>query len=395
MQYDFNQVIDRNNMRSAKFDERVRKFGTESVIPLWIADMDFQTARPIIDALRARAEEGIFGYVSRPDSYFKAGCDWQERRKGWKIDPAMCSWSLGIVPAMTSMVELWGGADGKIMMQTPVYGEFYEIVENTGHTVVENRLIENNGRWSIDWDDFEEKLKGVSMFLLCNPHNPLGIVWDFETLDRMVNLCVANGVLMVSDEIHSDLIFHGKKFIPACTVSELAKENVISCFSGTKTFNLAGLQACTIVFPDATHKKEFDWWWVSRDIHRNNSFSSIAMEVCFNEGEEWLEQLLPYLSGNFDFVEEYCRCNIPKIKVNVPDATYLLWLDCRALGLSNEELRRFMIEEAGLGLNDGCDFSRNLHGYMRLNAACPRSVLKKAMEQLRAAVERLKKREGQ
>ena len=392
MRYDFDQIIDRVNTRCAKYDERVKKFGTDKVIPLWIADMDFKTASPIIDALKARAEEGIFGYVSRPDSYFKAGCDWQERRKGWKIDPAMCSWSLGVVPAMTSMAALWGGDKGKILIQTPVYGEFYEITENTGHIVVENQLVEDHGKWSVDWQDFEAKIRDVSMFLLCNPHNPLGIVWDRETLDRMVKLCAANNVLMISDEIHSDLIFHGRKFIPACTVSELARKTVVACFSGTKTFNLAGLQACTVVFPDSEKKKAFDWWWASKDIHRNNSFSSIAMEVCFNEGEEWLEQLLPYLSDNFDFIGDYCSRYIPKIRVNVPDATYLVWLDCRELGLSNEELHRFMIEKAGLGLNDGCDFGRSLHGYMRLNAACPRSVLKKALEQLRAAVDGLQKR---
>ena len=386
MMYNFDKVIERKGTRCAKYDERVKKFGTEDVIPLWIADMDFKTAQPIIDALKDRAEEGIFGYVSRPDSYFKAGCDWQERRKGWKIDPQFCSWSLGIVPAMTAMAGLWGKENGKILIQTPVYGEFYEIVENTGHKVLENQLVERDGVWSIDWEDFEAKIKEVSMFLFCSPHNPLGIVWDKETISRMVELCHENQVLMVSDEIHSDLVFHGRTFVPTCMVSELAKKTVISCFSGTKTFNLAGLQACTVVFPNLELKKEFDWWWSSRDIHRNNSFSSIAMEVCFNEGEEWLEQLLPYLSDNFDFVVDYCREHIPEIKVTAPDATYLMWLDCRALGMSNEELRTFMIEKAGLGLNEGWSFGRSLEGFMRLNAACPRVTLQQAMKQLEKAV---------
>ena len=393
MQYNFDEVVDRSKNYAAKYDERQKKFGTNDVIPLWIADMDFRTAQPIIDALKKRAEDGIYGYVSRPDSYFKAGCDWQLRRKGWKIDPAFCSWSLGIVPAMTTMAILWARQDQKILIQTPVYGEFYEIVENTGHKVVENPLMEKDGKWSIDWADLEKKLQEVSMFLFCNPHNPLGIVWDKETISRIVELCAKYHVQMVSDEIHSDLIFHGKKFIPACTVSELAKKTVIACFSGTKTFNLAGLQACTIVFPDMEQKKAFDWWWSSKDIHRNNAFSIVAMETCFNEGEEWLEQLLPYISKNFDFINEYCSKYIPRIHPNVPDATYLVWLDCRKLGMTNKELHDFMIQKAKLGLNDGCDFGRSLTGYMRLNAACPRSVLEKALGQLKDAVDALKEQE--
>ena len=390
MKYNFDEVIDRSKNYAAKYDERKKKFGTDDVIPLWIADMDFRTAQPIIDALKKRAEEGIFGYVSRPDSYFKAGCDWQERRKGWKIDPALCSFSVGVVPAMTAMAIMWVKPEDKILIQTPVYGEFYEIVENTGHKVLENKLIENKGKWSIDWQDLEEKLQQVKMFLFCNPHNPLGIVWEKETINKIVELCAKYHVQMISDEIHSDLIFHGKKFIPACTVSELAKKTVIACFSGTKTFNLAGLQACTIVFPKQKQKDEFDWWWASKDMRRNNAFSIVAMATCFNEGEEWLDQLLPYISANFDFVKAYCEEYIPDIVPNVPDATYLVWLDCRQLGLNNKELHDFMIEKAKIGLNDGCDFGRSLTGYMRLNVACPKIILEKALEQLRNAVNALK-----
>lgn len=387
MRYNFDEVIDRSKNYAAKYDERIHKFETNDVIPLWVADMDFRTAQPVIEALKARAEDGLFGYVSRPDSYFKAGCDWQERRKGWKIDPSLCSWSLGVVPAMTTMAVLWGKENGKILIQTPVYSEFYEIVENTGHEVMENHLLERNGVWSIDWEDFEAKLQDATMFLFCSPHNPLGIVWDEQTISRMVELCHQNHVLMISDEIHSDLIFNRKKFVPTCMVSKLARETVIACFSGTKTFNLAGLQACTVVFPNQKLKKEFDWWWYSRDIHRNNAFSIVAMEVCFNEGDEWLDQLLPYLSANFKYVADYCRQYVPCIRPNIPDATYLIWLDCRELKMSDEDLRQFMIEKAGLGLSEGHSFGRNLHGYMRLNAACPRSILEKAMAQLKSAVD--------
>jgi len=389
MKYDFDQVIDRSTNRSSKYDERMKKFGTMDVIPLWVADMDFKTAQPIIDALKKKAEEGIWGYTSRPDSYFKAICSWQERRNGWTIDPKLASWSLGVVPALAGIMQVFTKPGDKILIQTPVYSEFYDITEALGRQVLENQLVEQDGVWSIDFEDFEKKAEEAKVFLLCSPHNPLGIVWTREQLKKMADICIANDVLLVSDEIHSDLIFHGKRHTPPASVSDEAARYVVTGISGTKTFNLAGLQASTVVFPNAHMKQVFDQFWMNMDIHRNNAFSLTAMEAAFNHGEEWLGQHLPYLSANFDFVADYCREHIPQIKTCAPDATYLMWLDCRALGLDNDALRRFMIEQAGLGLNDGCSFSRSLNGYMRLNAACPRSVLERAMKQLEAAVKAL------
>lgn len=391
MKYNFDNVIDRSKNRAGKYDERQKKFGTMDVIPLWVADMDFQTAQPIIDACVEKALEGIWGYTYRPDSYFDAILGWQLRRHGWKIDKEKVSWSLGVVPALSSIIKVFTNVGDSVMIQTPVYSEFYDITEAWERKVVENQLIEQEGGWTIDFADFEEKAKdpNVKIFLLCSPHNPLGIVWRKEQLEKMFEICRANDVLMVSDEIHSDLVFHGKKHIPTAMISDEARDHVISCISGTKTFNLAGLQASTNVFPNLEMKAAFDKFWMNLDIHRNNAFSSVAMEAAFNEGEEWLEQLLPYLSENFDFIKDYCEKYIPKIKPNIPDATYLVWLDCRELGLDNEQLRKFMIKEAKLGLNEGYTFGRSLSGFMRLNAACSRSVLVKAMKQLEAAVNRL------
>ena len=389
MKYDFDEIIDRSANRSAKYDERAKKFGRADVIPLWIADMDFRTAQPVIDALKARADEGIWGYTARPDSYFDAIRAWQKRRNGWEIDRSLMSWSLGVVQTISAMVKLFTPEGGSVLIQTPVYSEFSDMTEAWNRRVIENPLVEREGRWQIDWADFEEKLKGADMFILCSPHNPLGIVWTREELERMTRLCMAHGVRLLADEIHSDLIFHGKKHIPAASISPEAAAYVTTAISGTKTFNLAGLQASAVVFPDARTKDVFDRWWQRMDIHRNNAFSLTAMETAFNEGEDWLDQLLPYLSANFDFVADYCEKHIPKIKTFAPDATYLMWLDCRALGLSNDALRDFMVYKAGLGLNDGCSFGRGLNGYMRLNAACPRSVLRKAMEQLETAVNSL------
>ncbi|WP_370827352.1 MalY/PatB family protein [Fournierella massiliensis] len=389
MKYDFDTVVDRSKNNAAKYDERIKKFGTDKVIPLWIADMDFKSPQPVIDTLTARAQEGIWGYTSRPASYFEAICNWQQRRHGWTIDRSLVSWSLGVVPALSMLVKLFTPEGSKVLIQTPVYGEFYDVSEAWNRTVVENKLVEKDGKWTVDWEDFEAKLPQVSMFLLCSPHNPLGIVWTREELTRMTDLCRKYGVLMVSDEIHSDLVFHGKTHIPTASLSEQVAGEVISCISGTKTFNLAGLQASTTVFPNMRMKELYDKAWMNMDIHRNNAFSLTAMEAAFNEGEEWLDQLLEYIDGNFNFIRDYCAAHIPQIKPNLPDATYLVWLDCRELGMSNEELRRFMIEKAGLGLNEGWSFGRSLNGFMRLNAACSRKVLEQAMKQLEEAVKAL------
>lgn len=389
MKYNFDEVIDRSGTRAAKYDERTKKFGTNDVIPLWVADMDFRTAQPIVDACRAKAEEGIWGYTSRPASYFEAVQQWEQRRKGWTPDTALMSWSLGVVPALSTVIRVFSQPDEKVLIQTPVYPEFYEVAENLDREVVENKMIEENGTWRVDWADFEEKVKQCRVFLLCNPHNPLGLVWEPEDLRRMAELCIANGTILVSDEIHADLIFNGKRHTPTASLSEEIKNNIITCVSATKTFNLAGLQASTTIFPNAEMKAKFDAFWQGMDVHRNNSFSSVAMEAAYREGEEWLEQLLEYLSGNFDYICDYLKENIPQIRTYRPDATYLMWLDCRDLGLSNEELRDFFIHKAGLGLNEGWAFGRSLSGYMRLNVACPRCVLEKAMAQLKAAVDAL------
>lgn len=390
MKYNFDEVIDRSNNHSAKYDERMKKFGTEDLIPLWIADMDFKTANCIIEALQARASEGIWGYTARPASYFEAIRAWQKKRNGWEIEPSLMSYSLGVVQSISMMVKLFTPEGGSVLIQTPVYSEFYDMAEAWGRKVLENRFVEVNGRFEPDWADFEAKLQKADLFLLCNPHNPLGRVWEPEELRKMAELCMKYNVVLFSDEIHSDLLFHGKKHTPVATLSPEIANYVVTGISGTKTFNLAGMQASTVIFPNAHMKEVFDSYWFRMDIHRNNAFSLTAMEAAFSAGgEEWLEQLLPYISDNFDFVVSYLEQHIPQIKTFAPDATYLMWLDCRALGLSNKELNDFMIHKAKLGLNDGNSFDRSLDGFMRLNAACPRCVLEKALQQLEAAVKEL------
>lgn len=389
MIYNFDEIVDRTHNNAAKYDERIKKFGTDNVIPLWIADMDFRVAKPIEDALVEKAHQGIFGYVSRPEEYWDALAGWQKRRNGWDVDKSLLSFNCGVVPSLAALVRQFSREGETILIQTPVYPEFYEVVENAGRSVVTNRLIEKNGRYEINFEDFEEKLKqGPKAFILCNPQNPVGRSWSREELKRMGELCVLYHVPILSDEIHADLMLWGNRHTPMASISPGIAANTITCTAVSKTFNLAGLQASSVIFNNQEERARFERFWHNLEIHRNNCFSLVATIAAYNEGEEWLDQLLPYLEGNMKYIQEYCEKNIPEIKANLPECTYLVWLDCRGLGLPDDELNRFMIEKAGIGLNAGCDFDRELSGYMRLNAACPRQVLVKAMEQLKDAVAR-------
>jgi len=390
VQYNFDDIIDRNGQHSAKYEERQKKFGTQDVIPLWVADMDFKAPQPVIDALVSKAQHGIFGYTYRPDTYFKTICDWQYRRNDWKIDSSLMSFCLGVIPAISAIVHQFSEKGDKILIQTPVYAEFEDVIRAWDREPLVAPLMEKDGSYSVNYTEFKQALRQKpKLFILCNPHNPVGRVWKRDELMRMCELCVSHGVLIVSDEIHSDLVLWYNKFIPAATLSQEIAAHTITCTSGTKTFNLAGLQASSIVFPDRQRKKIFESFWQNSDIHRNNSFSVVAIEAAFRCGEEWLEQLLRYLEGNIRFVYDYCKEYIPRIKPNLPESTYLIWLDCRSLGMDDIQLNDFMVQKARLGLNSGASFGLGGEGYMRLNAACPRSVLEQAMENLKSAVDDL------
>ncbi|WP_206460060.1 MalY/PatB family protein [Anaerovorax sp. IOR16] len=392
MQYDFDKIIDRSNSNAAKYDERFKKFERDDLIPLWIADMDFETAQPIIDAIKKRADQGIYGYTSRPTSYYESICEWQKRHHNWDIDPKQMSFAPGIVPALSELVREFTEPGDYVLIQTPVYPEFYDVIEAwDGRKVLENQLFEQGGYYTMDFADLEEKLKmRPKLFLFCSPHNPVGRVWKKKELKAMTDLCIRFDVPIVSDEIHSDFLLWGNEHIPTATISKEVASRTISCISSTKTFNLAGLQAASVVFPNKEWKHRFDSFWGALDIHRNNCFSLVAVEAACRYGDEWLKQLIAYLQENMLFVREFCRTEIPEIKVNLPESTYLLWIDCRGLGLDRQALWRFMIEEAKIGLNNGNDFCRSLDGFMRMNVACSRNVLKSAMQQLKEAVVRLR-----
>ena len=391
MIYDFDKVIDRKNNHSTKYNELMQKFGVDDIIPLWIADMDFATAEPVIRALKEKAEHGIFGYVYRPDEYFDSFIRWQKRRYGWEVKKELLSFSIGIVPALGALIRQFSEKGDKILIQTPVYSEFYDINHDNERTVIENRFIEKDGVYTPDFKDLEEKLKEKpKLLILCNPQNPIGYVWSYEELKTIGDLCIKYNVPVISDEIHSDLTLWDNRHIPMASVSEEIRKNTITCTSTGKAFNVAGLQCATIVFNTPEEKKKFDRFWKDLEVHRNNPFNLVATMAAYtDEGEEYLIQLKKYLEDNIMFVHNYLKENIPQIKSNIPQATYLVWLDCRDLKLSQPDLEEFMLKKAKLGLNPGRVFQKGLEGFMRLNTACPGSVLEKAMKQLKEAVDNL------
>ncbi|MGE5627258.1 MAG: MalY/PatB family protein [Solirubrobacterales bacterium] len=390
MHYNFDEIISRENNFSAKYDEMEAKFGRTDLIPMWIADMDFKTAAPIIDAMRDRLEQGIFGYVSRPDSYYKSVCQWYSKKHGWDIDSSYMSHGHGVVPGMVRIMNEFTLPGDKIMIQSPVYNEFFEIVQDHNRELVVNNLKCFNGRYEIDFEDFEEKAKsGVKMFLLCNPHNPVGRVWTRDELVRIGEICIKHGIKVIADEIHCELVYGDNKYIPFASISKEFFENSITCIAPSKTFNLAGLQASIIIFGNMDMKIRYDYLLQINDIKRNNCFSLVAVEAAYRHGEEWLLQLLSYLKGNIDFVHDYCEKYIPKIKANVPEATYLIWMDCSELGLNPEELKDFMTNKARLGL--GLWYGDETLDHVRMNIACPRSIVEQAMDRLKNAVESINK----
>ena len=401
MKYNFDEIIDRKNNHSVKYNELAR-FGfehgkePEDFIPLWIADMDFKTAQPIIDALEKKAQHGIFGYVYRPDEYFESFINWQKKRFGWEPRKELLSFSIGVVPTLGSLIKLFSEEGDTILIQPPVYSEFYDISTDNKRIILENKFKEKNGVFTVDLEDLEEKLKQhPKLCICCNPNNPLGHVWSRDELKAIGDLCIKYNVPVISDEIHADLTLWGNQHIPMASVSEEIRKNTITCTSTGKAFNVAGLQCATIVFNNLEEKNKFDKFWKDLEVHRNNPFNLVATIAAYTEGEEYLGQLKKYLEDNIMFVYNYCKDNIPQIKPNIPQATYLVWVDCRQLckefGFSQADLEEFMLKKAKLGLNPGRSFQKDLEGFMRINTACPRSVLEKALKQLENAVKELSK----
>ncbi|WFD11101.1 MalY/PatB family protein [Tepidibacter hydrothermalis] len=391
MKYNFDCIIDRSNNFSAKWSEMEKKYGSNDLLPMWVADMDFKTAPCIVDAIRERLDQEIYGYTTRPDSYNESIVNWVKKRHDWDIKSEWLIYSPGVIPSISLLIQQLTNEGDKIIIQQPVYSPFANVVKDNNRELVVNSLKKDeNGRYVMDYEDLESKIdKNVKLFILCNPHNPVGRVWEKEELIKLGEICLKNNIKVISDEIHSDIIFKNYKHTPFASISEAFSKNSITCIAPTKTFNIAGLQTSVVVLPNEEDYKLLDKAFTTIDIKRNNCFSLVASQAAYNHGEEWLEELLEYIEGNIDFLIDYLRTNIPQIKVVKPEGTYLVWLDFSELGLDDDDLSNLIKEKAKVALNNGLAFGVEGKGYQRINLACPRSMVKESLERIKKAVDSL------
>lgn len=386
MKYDFDRIIDRTHTGSYKWDQSEKLFGNPDIIPMWVADMDFQAPQPVVEALRKRAEHGIYGYTFRPQSYIEAVAEWQKKRHGWEVDLDWISTSPGVVTALSLAVDTMTKPGDKIILQAPVYYPFYDVIARNGREIVNNPLRLENGRYTMDLELLEQQIDGsVTMLLLCNPHNPGGRVWTREELERLGEICLKHNILVVSDEIHGDLVFKGYKHTPFASISEEFAQNSITCIAPTKTFNIPGIQTSQVIIPNEKFRKAYNDRLKTLSLHMENCFGGLATESCYNFGEEWLEQLLEYLQGNLTFLTKYLSEKLPEIGVIIPEGTYLVWLDCSAISRDADTLKELMFKEAGVAFSEGSVFGKEGEGFLRVNIACPRSVMAEGLERFAKA----------
>ena len=388
MKYDFDTIIERRNTNSYKWDRTEQRVGIKDVLPLWVADMDFQSPLPIIEALKKRIEHGIFGYTFIPDSCYEAIIVWMKKRYGWEINKEWIVFTPGVVPSFYWVVNTYTHSGDSVLVQPPVYYPFFSAVTYNGCQLVENSLQYKDGHYQIDFEDLGKKLRSprTKVLILCSPHNPVGRVWAQEELSRLGELCLKHQVMICSDEIHADLIFPGSKHIPVAMLSDEIAQNTVTCMAANKTFNIAGLTTGFMIIPNRQLRIEFSHTVQNTGIGLLNLLGPLATEVAYTQGEEWLEQLLVYLQDNLEFLTRFVEERIPKIKVIKPEGCYLAWLDCRELNLNDAELKNFMLKKARVWLNDGPTFGKGGSGFQRLNFGCPRSILEKALLRIEHAV---------
>lgn len=402
MRYDFDREIDRKDTQSAKWgviqdpDNPSRwlatedYFGENRVLPLWVADMDFPAPQPVTEALIKRARHGIFGYTVRTQGYDQAVVDWMDRRHGWTIDPGWIVSTPGVVPAVNFLVRSFTRPGQKVLVQRPVYYPFFNAIENNAAEIVSSSLILNGSRYEMDFADFEKKAAepATTLFILCSPHNPVGRVWTPEELTRIGEICLEHQVLVVADEIHADLIYRGVTFTPFAALGEKLAQNTVVCTAPSKTFNLAGLHTSNIIIPNPSLRRRFQQTLNSCGMGKWASpFGVLACETAYREGEPWLEQVMAYIEDNLDYLQAFIQKHIGGMRVIRPEGTYLVWLDCRGLGLDKWGLKRLMLKQARIFPDEGFIFGPEGEGFERINIACPRSILKEALERIRRAVD--------
>ena len=391
MKYDFDKVVDRHGTNCLKYDFAIERGKPADILPLWVADMDFQTAPAILERLEETVKHGIFGYSDGKEGYFAAVQNWYRERFGWETKPEWLVKTPGVVFALAAAVRAYTKEGDGVLLQQPVYYPFSEVITDNGRKIVNSPLKITDGYYTMDFDDLETKIveNKVKLFLLCSPHNPVGRVWSEEELRRVGEICLRHGVLVVSDEIHSDFVYPGNKhYVFASIEPEFEKISVI-CTAPSKTFNLAGLQVSNIFIADEGLRKKFIRAVDQAGYSQVNLMGLVACQAAYEEGAEWLLQLKEYLLGNLSFVREYLKENLPEVKLIEPEGTYLIWLDFEALGLERKELEA-LIDKAGLWLDAGAIFGKTGIGFERINIACPRRTLEQAFVQLKKVVDQLK-----
>jgi cystathionine beta-lyase len=387
LKVDFDEIIDRRNTNSVKWDSAPEK----DILPMWVADMDFKAADPIIKALEKRVHHGIFGYATIPDAYYEAEVSWWDKRHHFKIKKEWIEVSTGVIPSLSAVVQAFTEPGDKVLIQSPVYNYFHTSITNNRCEIVLNELKYNGESYEIDFDDFEKKASDdkVKIFILCNPHNPVGKVWSRNELERLGEICFKHHVLVLADEIHRDLVYKDYKYVPFASVSEKCLTNSITCTSPSKTFNLAGLKASNIIVANEEYRKKVNRSLNVNEVAELNVFGIEALIAAYNEGEDWLDQLLDYLKGNRDYFISFIKERIPKLRVLVPEATYLMWIDCRRFGMSSQELSKKLLNEGHLRINAGHTYGAAGDGFIRINIACPRELLIEGLGRLEKVVKSL------
>jgi len=388
MSFDFDRVYDRIGSNCFKFDGLELFFGNKDLIPLWVADMDFAVAPVIQQALQERMQHPIYGYNLRPQRFYRALTGWFERRFGYRIKKEWVVCTPGIVPAINLAVLCYTNPGDGILIQTPVYQPFFEAVFAHDRKLLTNSLIEQGGKYTIDFADFELKIQHARLFILCSPHNPVGRVWTREELTQMAELCFKYKVPILSDEIHCDIVYPPHQHIPIASLDGY-QDNVISCFSPSKSFNIAGLSTAVTVISDSDLRKKFHT--INQDLHLylGNSFGIAAFIAAYEQGDEWLDALILYLRANRDFLIDYVNKHLPQIKISIPEGTYLAWMDFTALGMNTEELAGFLTDKAGVALDPGVKYGYDGLGFMRFNFGCPQSVIQQALQRIETAIKNL------
>jgi cystathionine beta-lyase len=386
--YDFNQYVERRNTYSLKYDTATLRHKPKDVLPLWVADMDFKTIPQVTEELKKVAEHGIFGYSEPSEEYYQAVASWFSRRHGWNVEPSWVTVAPSVMFAISTILQEFTQLGDGVIIQQPVYYPFSEVVHNTNRRLLTNELVLEDGKYHIDFEDFENKVVDghVRVFLLCSPHNPVGRVWTREELLKLGEICLKHNVLVVADEIHCDFVYEGYKHLNFANLDPRFKDITITCTSPSKTFNMASLMVSNVITSNPDYSQRFRkaldrYWYANCSV-----MGLVACKTAYQYGDTWLDELNAYLTGNLDYLRNYLTNNLPQVKLIEPEGTYLVWLDFRELGLSNAELEDLIVNKAKLWLDGGYIFGKVGVGFQRVNIACPRSTLQQALNQLEHAV---------